>query len=134
MLHKIDRTVNDFTEVVRRNIGRHTYRNAHGAVNEKVRETGRKNHGFLLAVIEVRSEINDVFLNIRHHFVSELGKSRLRITVSSRAVTVHVTEVTVTVNQRISHVKGLCKTNHRVVYGSVSVRMVTSEYVTDRRC
>ena len=115
VLHLIYRSVDDLAEVVRRDICRHTDSDTDRAVHEQVRETRREYSRLFQAVIEVRVEVDDVLVDIRHHLVRELRESRLGITVSRRGVSVDRTEVSVSLDQRISHREGLSETHHRIV-------------------
>ena len=124
--------VNCFTEVMRRNFGCHTNGNTAWTVYEKVWKTAWKNSRFFKTVIIVWHKVNRVFLDIREHFKRNFTHSCLCITVSSRRITVHRTEVTVTVNKHISHGKILCKTNHCVINRGVTVRVIRTKHLTYR--
>ena len=134
VIHTVNRCVDDLTEVVRGNIGRHTNRNTHRTVYQKVGETGRQNRGLLQAVIKVGHHGNNILIKIAHHFICNLIKTCLGITVSSRAVTVYRTEVTVSLNQRIAHREVLRHTNHCAVNSRVTVRVIATEHVTNGGC
>ena len=126
--------VDDLGEVMRRDVGRHADRDAGRAVYQQVREAGGQNDRLLTLLVEVRLEIDRVFLDIREHEVRELGHAGLGVTVSCRGVAVHGTEVAVTVNERIMQRKRLRHAPHRVVNRCVAVRMIAAEHVTDGRC
>ena len=64
-------TVNDFSEVMCRNIGCHTDSNADRTVNKNVRETGRQNNRFFESVIVVGTEIDRIFIDVSDHFHRE---------------------------------------------------------------
>ena len=132
VVHTVDGSVDNLTEIVRGNIGRHTYGDTHSSVYEQVREARGKHLRLTAAVVEVGNEVNDLFLKIRHKLVCYLRHSRLGVTVSSRAVAVNRAEVSVTLYERIAVGKVLRHTNHSSVNGRVSVRMVAAENITDR--
>ncbi len=123
---------NDLAQIVRRDIRRHTDRYTDGAVDKQIRISRRENRGLLESVVVVRDEIDRVFVDIRQHFERELLELRLGVTVSSGRVAVDGTEVSVAVNERISHGEVLRQTHHCVIDGGVAVRMVTAEHRTDR--
>ncbi len=171
----------DLTEVVGRDVGRHTNRNTRRAVDEQVGNTGRQNNRLLALLVEVGHEVNSFLLDIGEHDVCNLCHTRLGVTVSRRGVAVDGTEVTVTIDERITEgerlrhtyhqhdVCNLCHTRlgvtvsrrgvavdgtevtvtideritegerlrhtyHRVIDRRITVRMVVTEHVTDRRC
>ena len=134
MVDDIAGAVDDLREVVRRDVGRHADRDAGRAVHQQVGEAGRQYDRLLALLIEVRLEIDRVFLDIRQHVVRQLGHAGFGITVSCRRVAVHGTEVAVTVDQRIVQRERLRHTHHRVVNRCVTVRMVAAEHITDGRC
>ena len=134
MVDDIAGAVDDLREVVRRDVGCHADRDAGRAVHQQVGEAGRQYDRLLALLIEVRLEIDRVFLDIRQHVVRQLGHAGLGITVCCRRVAVHGTEVAVTVDQRIVQRERLRHTHHRVVNRCVAVRMIPAEHITDGRC
>ena len=134
MVDDIAGTVDNLREVVRRDVSRHADRDTGRAVYQQVGEAGRQYDRLLALLIEVRLEIDRVFLDIRQHVVRQLGHAGLGITVCCRRVAVHGTEVAVTVDQRIVQRERLRHTHHRVVNRCVAVRMIPAEHITDGRC
>ena len=134
MVDDIAGAVDDLREVMRRDVGRHADRDAGRAVYQQVGEAGRQYDRLLALLIEVRLEIDRVFLDIRQHVVRQTRHARLGVTVSCRGVAVHGTEVAVTVDQRIVQRERLRHTHHRVVNRCVAVRMIPAEHITDGRC
>ena len=126
--------VNGLAEVVRGDIGRHTDRNTHRAVYQEVGEAGGEHAGLAQTVIVVGYHDHHVLVQILEHFVRDLVKARLGITVCCRRVTVHATEVTATLYQGIAQRKGLCHTYKRAVDRGVTVWVITTQHVTDRFC
>ena len=152
VLHQGDHAADDFAQVVRRDVGRHADRDTGRAVHQQVGEAGGQYDRLLTLLIEVRLEIDRVFLDVRQHIVCQLGHAGLGITVCCQhlhgdlaqsclcishgrcAVAVHGTEVAVTVDQRIVQRERLRHTHHRVVNRCVAVRMIPAEHITDGRC
>ena len=62
------KTIYHFSQVVRRNICRHTDSNTVGTVHQKIGDTGGKNKRFLQRTVIVRHEIHRIFINITEHF------------------------------------------------------------------
>ena len=128
-----DNAVDHFTEVVRRNFGRHTDCDTGRTVDEKVREPRRKHHRLHLVLVEVRSEIDRVLSDIRHHLGGNFRHSRLGVTLGGRRVVVARTEVSVAVDKRVAHREVLRESYERVVNGGVAVGVILTHNVTDRR-
>jgi hypothetical protein len=59
-----DAGVDDFAEIVRRNVGRHADGDAAGAIDQEVREFGRQNRRLGLGIVVVRLEIDGVLVDI----------------------------------------------------------------------
>ena len=114
-----------------RNAGRHADRNTFRAVYEKVRHPHRKYKGFLLCLIKVRSEIDDIFIQIRQtDFLSELRKSRLGITHGSSPVTLDGSEITVSVHKDLPFFKLLCHDDQSLVDGAVAVGVIFTHRIS----
>ena len=91
-----------FTEIVWRNIGRHTDSDSGGAVDQKIRETAGKHGGLFFCLIKVRHKFDGVLVDVGQHLHGDLRKPCLCITHRGSAVAVHGTEVAVSVHQRIT--------------------------------
>ena len=133
-MNAVNGRVNGFTEVMRGDIGRHTDRNTHGAIDKQIGETCGQHAGLAQSVIVVGYHHDHVFVQILEHFVGNLVKARLGITVCCRGVTVHATEVTATLYQGIAQREGLCHTYKRAVNRGVTVGVITTQHVTNRLC
>ena len=114
-----------------RDIGSHTYGNTGGTIYQKIGITAGEYSGFLFRFIKVRYEIYRIFIDIGQHLHGNLGKPGLCITHGGRAVAVLGTEVSVSVNQRISCGPLLGHINQRPVNGAVAVGMVLTHGIAD---
>ena len=119
---------------MRRNIGSHTNRDTGSTVNKKVGITAGKNCRLILGSVEVGNEVYGIFIDIRKKFHGDLGKSCLGISHCRSTVTIHGTEVSMTVYKRISHGPGLSHKYQRTVNGAVTVRVILTHCVTDYTC
>ena len=81
-------TGNHFSKIMRRNIGRHPYRNSGCSVYEKIRKTRRKHGRLIIFVGEVRHKVNRILIDTGQHFRCHLGHLCLGITHSRRTVSV----------------------------------------------
>ena len=129
-----DGGVDDFPQVVGRDIRRHTYGDASRAVDQKVRETGRKNQGFFAGFIEVWPEIDGCLLDVRQKLHRQLGEPAFRVPVGRGRVAIDRTEVALAVDQRVSHGKILSHADEGIVHTRITVRMVVSENLSDDFC
>ena len=118
-------------EVVGSHIGSHTHSDTVGTIDHQQGDAGGQYGRLQLGVIEVVYEVNRVFINVGHYLVGNLAHSCLGITHSRRRVAVHRTEVTLTVNQRVTQAPRLCHTTHCVIHGAVAVGVELTEHVAD---
>ena len=131
IIQNADAGIDYFREIMRRYICCHADSNAAGTVHKKVRESGREHTGLFTSLVKVRIPIYRLLVDITEHFVGDAGKPCLGITVSCRWVSVNGTKVSVAVHQHIAHREILCQTDHCIIDGSITVRMVVTQHVTD---
>ena len=131
IFHQHMDAVDDFAQIMRRNIGRHADSDTHRAVDQDIGETGRQHCRFFQTVVIVGDERHGLLVDIRQHFQGDLGHSCLCITVSSRRVAVYRTEVTLTVHQHIPHGEILRQTHQRIIDRSVTVGVIATQHSTD---
>ena len=124
-MHKGLHALDHLTEIVRRDIGRHTYGNTFGTVDQKIGHAHGKNDGFLFRFVKIRSEIHHVFVQIRKIcLLRHLLQACLRITHGRGAVPFDGAEITMPVDKRQSLFKALAHYHQRFVNGAVPVGMV----------
>ena len=126
-----DAGVDDFAEIVRRDVGRHADGDAAGAVDQQVRELGRQNRRLFLRIVVVGLEIDGVLVDIAEHFHRRFGQARFGIPVGRRRIAVDRAEIALPVDQRHAHGEILRHPDHRVVNRLVAVRMIFTDHVTD---
>ena len=78
-----------FFEVMRWNIGRHTYGNTGSSVYQKVRITGRQYNRLSLCLIEVWLEVNRVFVDICQHFHGNFAQTCFSVSHGCCPVTIY---------------------------------------------
>ena len=132
--HYLQNGINDFAEIVRRNIGRHTDGNTLTAIDQQVREAGRKNRRLLFFAIVVVLHVDGILVQISEHLDSDLGHTCFRITHRGCTVSVHVTEVAMAIDQYLAHVPVLGHVNKGAIDGTVTVRVIFSHCVADNTC
>ena len=123
-------SVNDFTQVVCRHIGSHTYGDTRSTVHQQVRDAGRHDGRFLQRIVEVVGKVYSFLVKVLHHLLTNLLQTSLRISHSGSTISVNRTEVTLTVDQRITHRPVLCHTHQGTIYRRVAVRVILTQYFT----
>ena len=95
--------LDDLAQIVRGNAGCHTDRDTFCSVDQEIRHSERQHHRFLLCLIEVRHEIDDIFFHIsERRFLRKSGQTRLGITHCCGSIPLDRTEIAVTVDQDLS--------------------------------
>ena len=123
--------VNHLTQIMRRHIGCHPDGNSCCPVDQQIGNPRREHHRFLFRLIEVRNEINGVFVDIRQHLHGDSGQSGFRVTHRGRRVPVDRTEIAVSVHQRIMKRPVLRHIDQRAVNRRISVRMILTHRIAD---
>ena len=131
MLNVIIDAVAKFSEIMRRNVGRHTDGDTGRTVQKKVREFGGKYSRLFERFIEVGSHVNRIFLQVAEKFLGNLLHSHLGVTHCGRAVAVDGAEVTVAVDERNSERERLSHADDRFVNRAVAVGVVLADDVAD---
>ena len=126
-----DTGIDDFREVVGRNIRRHTDCDTAGTVDQKVGETGRKHTWLFAGFIKVRIPVDRFLVDIPKHFIRNFGKTRFRVSIGSGRISIDRTKVAVSIHQHIPHGEILCKTHHCIIDGCISVRVVVAQDIAN---
>ena len=124
IFHYRNDRVDRFTEVMRCHICCHTDSNTHRTVYEQVREFRRQDYRFFKTGIVVIFPVDGFLTDILDHLHGDLRHSGFGVTVSSCFITIDGTKVTMTVYQRISVGEVLSHTDHRIVSGGITMRMI----------
>ena len=130
MLKCMNAGVNGFAQIVRRNIRRHTHCDARRAVHQQFRQTRRQNNRLHFGIVEVRNEVNRVFMQISEHLLGDLHELHFRVAHGRSAVAVDRPEVALTVDERITHREVLRHAHDRLIRRTVAVRMEFTEHFT----
>ncbi len=123
--------VDHFTEVVRRNVGRHAHGNTAGAVDQQVGDARRHDRRDLLGAVIVRHPVHGFLVQVGQQLVCQLGHAHFGVSHGRSVVAVDGTEVALTVDQQVAQGKWLRHPNDGVVYSGVTVRVIFTDHVTD---
>ena len=91
--------VDDFAEIVRRNVGRHADGDAGAAVDEQIRECARENGRLGSRLVVVRDEIDRVLVHVVHERGAEMRHARFGVTHGRRRIAFDGTEIALAVDQ-----------------------------------
>ncbi len=123
-------TVNHLAQVVGGDIGGHTDSDAIAAVDQQIGHFGRHDRGLCERVVKIVDHIDGILLQVIHDMLSHLGETALCVSHGSRGVTIHTAEVSLSVDQRVTHVPILCHAHECTIYRTVAMGVVLTEHLT----
>ena len=86
VVEQVDGCVDDLTQVVGGDVGRHADSDSLAAVDQQVREPPWQHRGFVAGGIERRCEVDGLLVDPGQHLHRDVGQSALRVAVGSRWV------------------------------------------------
>ena len=122
--------VDDFTQVMRRNVGGHAHGNARRAIDQQVGNPCWQNRGLEFLAVVIRLKIHGFTVDVGEHFAGELVEPALGVTHGGGVVAVNRPEVALPVHQWVTQRKILRHANQRVVDGAVAVRVKLTHHLT----
>ena len=124
--------IDQFGEVVGRDVGGHPHGDARGAIQQQVGHPRRHHGGLLLGTIEVVDEIDGFGLDVLQQAVGGEGlQARFGVPHRRRGVVVDRAEVAVTIDQRHAHREVLGHAHQGVVHRRVAVGVVLAQHFTN---
>ena len=127
----LDGGVDDFREVVRRDVGGHADRDAVGAVDDEVGNAGGQDVGLEGGLVVVGDEVDGVHFNVGEQFAADFFEAALGVPHGGRRIAIDGAEISLAVDQGIAHAEGLRHADERVVDGGVAVGVVNAHGLAD---
>ncbi len=131
VLEHMQRRVDHFAEVVRRNVGRHAHGDARRAVDEQVGGPRRQDHRLALLAVVVRHEIDGLGLDVGQNLGGESLQPAFGVAVRGRRIAVDRAEVALPIDQRVAHGEVLRHAHQRLVGRRIAVRVVLPQHLAD---
>ena len=97
----MERGVANFAQVVGRNTGGHTHRDALAAVDQQIRKARRQNRGLFFGTVEVVGEVDRVLIDAIDETHGQVRQAALGVAHGGRWI-VGRTKVAVWVDQRVA--------------------------------
>ena len=121
-----DGGIDNFAQVVRRNVGGHADGDTAGAVDEQIRDSRRKNNGLFAGLIEVGNEIDGFFFEVGENVFGNFRQARFGVPHGRRWIAVDGAEVTLTIDKHVAQVEILRQAHHRGVDDRFTVRVIVA--------
>ncbi len=131
IVHQSDGGVDDLSQIVRRDVGRHAHSDTVRAIHDQVRVTRRQNDRLGRGVVEVLDEIDRVLLDVRHHLFGHRHQAALGVPIGCGRIAIDGAEVALPIDQRIAHAPWLRQAHQRVVDGAITVRVILLQTFAD---
>ena len=132
LLNQRNRRFGHFPQVVRRNIGRHAYRDAGGAVQQDVRQTRWQHFRLLQRAVKVWHPVDRPLPQLAEQQLGILRQAGFSVTHGGeRFGIVRRPPVSLTIHQRIAVRERLRHQHHRFIAGAVAVRVIFTQHVAD---
>ena len=126
--------VDDFTKIVRRDIGRHADSNARRAIDEQVGKTRRQNDRLRFRAVVIVLKIDRILVDIRQKRFGSLGQTGFGVAHRRRGIGIHRAEIALPVDQRQAQRPILRHPRKSFVNRRIPVRVIFTHHVTDDTC
>src|SRR6266853_96865 len=126
LLDQQHRGVNDFAQVVRRDVRRHAHGDTARAIHQKIRNPGGQDNGLFARLVEVGNKVHRLFFEIGEDFFADSRQARFGVPHCRGRIAVHRAVVPLPVDQRVAHVERLRQAHQRRVNDGFAVRVVVA--------
>ena len=126
-----DAGVDDFAKIMRRNVRRHTDRDAAGTVDEQVRKFRRENGRLLQLTVVVVAKFNGFVIEVVKQKRRDLGETRFRVALRGRRITIDRAEIALTIDEWDAHRKILREPDQRIIDREIAVRVILAHHFAD---
>jgi hypothetical protein len=123
--------IDDFGEIVRRDVGRHADGDAARAVDQQVREPRRQDGRFMFGAVIIVLEIDSFLVDVFQQFVRDLFQTRFRVAHRRGRIAVDGAEIALSVDQRHAQRPVLRHAHHGVIDRGVAMRVIFTHDVAD---
>ena len=126
-----DAGVDQFAQIMRRDIGRHADGDAAGAVDQEIGKARRQHHRLVLVAVVIGLEVDGVLVDVVEQRHRRLGQPAFGVAHGRRRIAVDRTEIALPVDQLQAHGEILRHAHQRVVDRLVAVRVIFAHHVAD---
>ena len=120
-----------FEDIVRRDGGCHANGDTGGTISQQIGEGGRQDHRFLVLAIVGFSKIHCVQVNALQQGSGDVCHACLSIAHGGGVIPVHVSEIALTIHQRIALGEFLGQAHQGVIYCLVAMGMELTHDIAD---
>ncbi len=122
------RCIEHLPQVVRGYVGRHTDGDASGTIDEQVGVARRQHRRLLTRFVEGGDEVDRILVDIGKQRSGNASQPTFGVAVGGRGIAIYRPEVTLTIDQRVTHAEVLGHPYQRVINAGISVGMVLTQH------
>ncbi len=119
-------SVDYFAQIMRGHVRRHAHGDTGAAIDEQIGKCRRKNYRFAARLVVVRDEIDGVLFHVLHEEGSQVSHPGFRIPHGRRRVPFDGAEISLAIDQTLTHRPRLCHVNERRIDSLIAMRMVVA--------
>ena len=123
--------IDDFAQIVRRDIGCHADSNARGAVDQKVGKTRRQHNRLGFRTIVIVLKVDCILVDIGEQRFGGLGQPCFGVAHRGGRIGVHRAEIALAIDQRQAQRPILRHPRQRIVNRAIAMRVIFTHHVTN---
>ena len=116
---------------MRRDISRHTHRDAGRAVDQQIGKARRQHRGLPLGAVVIVAEFDGVLVDVFGQRMRDLGAAHLGITHGGGRIAIDRAEIALAVDQRQAHGEILRHAHQRIINRLIAMRVILADDVAD---
>ena len=121
--------VDDFAEIVRRNIGRHADRDTRRSIDQQVGYLRRQYQRLVLGSVVIGTEVYGFLVDVIEEFLRDARHADFGVTHCRRVIAIDRSEIALTIDQRITQREILRHAHDGVVDRGIAVGMVFTDHI-----
>ncbi len=122
--------VDHLAQIVRRDVRRHAHRDSTRAVDQHVREPGRKDRGLRILAVVIGHHVDGVFFDIGEEEGGGFVHPHFGVAHGRGVIAIHRAEIALSIQQGEGHGEILRHPDQRLVNRQIAVRVVLAHHVT----
>ena len=135
LFQQMDGSIGHFTQVMRRDIRRHTHRNTGSTIEQYHWQTCGQQDRLLHGAIEIGCPVDRPLAQFRQQHFRKSRQARFGVAHGSKGFGIVLSApVTLPVDQRVAERERLCHVYHGFVAGRITVRVEFAQHIADGAC
>ena len=129
-LDQMQRRVDDFSRIVRRDRRRHANGNAGCAIRQQVGKASGQHDRFRIELVIRVAEIDGIFIKAVQKQLGRLRHTTFGVTHCGGSIAVDIAEIALPIDQRVAYRKVLREADQRIVNRAVAMGVIVTHHLT----